>query len=117
MGILSAEIQFAEGKQTSAMEEFTRTIGIEDEMSYGEPKDWVLPVRHFAGAALLKLKHPEGAEKMYQEDLVHNPGNGWALSGLARCLEAENKKGAAEYRARAKEAFAGAEEMPTGSAY
>jgi tetratricopeptide (TPR) repeat protein len=117
MTLLSAEILFAEGKQTHAMETFETAMGLEDGMSYGEPKDWVLPVRHFAGAVLLKSKHPEDAEKMYREDLVHNPGNGWALIGLARCLEMQNKKGAAEYRARAREAFAGAEELPTGSVY
>jgi len=114
--ILEGEILFAKGKTDAAMAAFDRAIRTEDGMAYVEPKDWVLPVRHFAGACLLRLKRPVEAEKMYREDLVHNPGSGWALLGLAQSLEAQGKD-AAEYRAGAAKAFAKAEEMPSGSAY
>ena len=53
---------------------------------------------------------------MYREDLVHNPGSGWSLLGLAQSLEAQGKD-AAEYRAAAAKAFAKAEEVPPGSVY
>jgi hypothetical protein len=86
-------------------------------MSYGEPKDWVLPARHFAGACLLQLKRASAAERLYREDLVQNPGNGWALLGLAQSLESRDKQGAATFRDRAGVAFAAAEEMPPASAY
>jgi predicted Zn-dependent protease len=85
-------------------------------MAYVEPKDWVLPVRHFAGACLLRMKRPAEAERMYREDLVHNPGSGWSLLGLAQSLEAQGK-GAKKERARVGAAFAKAEEAPPGSAY
>jgi hypothetical protein len=114
--VLGAEILFAQGQGDAAMAVFDRAIGTEDGMAYVEPKDWVLPVRHFAGACLLLLKRPAAAEKIYREDLIHNPGSGWSLLGLALSLEAQGK-GAAEYRARAGTAFAGAEELPPGSAY
>jgi tetratricopeptide (TPR) repeat protein len=114
--ILEAEILYAQGKTDASMAAFERAIRIEDGMAYVEPKDWVLPVRHFAGACLLKARRPMEAEKMYREDLIHNPGSGWALLGLAQSLEAQGKD-AAEYRARAAAAFVKAEEMPPGSVY
>ncbi|HEY4337084.1 MAG TPA: hypothetical protein VGM89_14335 [Puia sp.] len=115
-GILEGELLFAQGKAEASLAAFDRAIRAEDGMAYVEPKDWVLPVRHFAGACLLRLKRPAEAERMYREDLVHNPGSGWALLGLAQALEAQGK-GATEYRARAAVAFAKAEEVPTGSVY
>ena len=96
---------------------FSKAIEREDKMSYAEPKDWMLPVRHFAGAWLLKMNKAEVAEKLYREDLVNNAGNGWALIGLAQCLKARHEKGALEYEKRAKIAFTRAEEMPGASAY
>ena len=115
-GILEGELLFAQGKRDAAMAAFEQAIRTEDGMAYVEPKDWVLPVRHFAGVCLLKLRRPVEAEKMYREDLVHSPGSGWALLGLAQSLEAQGKD-AASYRAAAVVAFAKAEEMPNGSAY
>ena len=115
-GILEGELLFAQGRTNAAMAAFGRAIHMEDGMAYVEPKDWVLPVRHFAGAYLLKAQRAAAAEKLYREDGVHNPGSGWSLLGLAQSLEAQGK-GGAEYRARAVTAFAKAEEMPPGSAY
>jgi tetratricopeptide (TPR) repeat protein len=116
-GILDGELYFAVKKPAQAMAAFDRAIMREDQMFYSEPKDWVLPVRHFAGACLLRLKRGADAEKMYRADLVENPGNGWALLGLAQSLEMQHKNEAAGYRARVREAFANAEEMPKASAY
>jgi hypothetical protein len=115
-GILEGELLFAQGKGEAALAAFGRAIRAEDGMAYVEPKDWVLPVRHFAGACLLRMKRPVEAEKMYREDLVHNPGSGWSLLGLAQSLEAQGKSAAAE-RARVAIAFAKAEEVPPGSVY
>ncbi|HXB10293.1 MAG TPA: hypothetical protein VNW04_24385 [Puia sp.] len=114
--ILEGELLFAKGKMAGSVEAFERAIRTEDGMAYVEPKDWVLPARHFAGACLLKQGKAAEAEKVYREDLVHNPGNGWALLGLAQSLDAQKKNGS-DYRVRAKTAFASAEEMPPGSAY
>ncbi len=115
-GILEGELCFAEHKPEEAMAAFYRAIRREDGMSYGEPKDWLLPVRQFAGACLLKLKKAGEAEKLYREDLVENPGNGWALLGLAQSLAAQHKEGAAEMMAQAKVAFGNAV-MPPASVY
>jgi tetratricopeptide (TPR) repeat protein len=86
-------------------------------MDYLEPNEWPLPARQYAGAFLLRLGRSDEAEKLYREDLVQNPGNGWALLGLAQSLEMQHKEGAGEYKEKAKKAFAEAEVMPAASAY
>ncbi|WP_431214760.1 hypothetical protein ACQ86N_08360 [Puia sp. P3] len=48
---------------------------------------------------------------------MHNPGCGWSLVGLAKSVEVQHKEGAAEYRARAREAFGQAEVVPVASVY
>jgi tetratricopeptide (TPR) repeat protein len=115
-GILAGEILFAQKKYEAAMAAFTRAIEWEDGMTYGEPKDWPLPARHYAGACLLKLGRAAEAEKLYREDLVENPGNGWGLLGIYQSLLAQHKE-AGEYKKKYMEAFAAAEVMPTSSAY
>lgn len=103
-GILEGELLFAEKKTKEAMAAFGRAIQREDGMYYMEPKDWLLPARHFAGARLLQQGRAADAEQMYREDLVHNPGSGWAYLGLSRSLAAQHKDGADEYRAKARKA-------------
>ncbi len=117
-GILEGEILFAENKTAAAITAFQHAIDSEDGLSYREPKDWALPARHFAGACLLKLGKAAEAERLYREDLAQNPGNGWALLGLAHALKAQhNTSAAADYLARAHAAFAHAEQLPPASAY
>jgi hypothetical protein len=117
-GILEGEILFAQHHPNEAIAAFQHAIDMEDLLTYREPKDWPLPARHFAGACLLKLGKAAESERLYREDLAQNPGNGWSLLGLAQSLAAQHKDSAAvDYLARAKSAFAHAEQMPPASAY
>ena len=117
-GILEGEIEMTRNQPQTAMTAFRHAIDGEDGLTYREPKDWPLPVRHFAGACLLKLGKAAEAAQLYREDLTQNPGNGWSLLGLAQTLTAQhNTSAAAEYLTRAKTAFAHAEQMPTTSSY
>jgi tetratricopeptide (TPR) repeat protein len=117
-GILEGEILFAQHHSGEAITAFQHAIDMEDLLTYREPKDWPLPARHFAGACLLKLGKAAEAERLYREDLTENPGNGWSLLGLAQSLAAEHHaSAAADHLARAKTAFAHAEQMPSASAY
>jgi hypothetical protein len=116
-GILDGTISAAQQRSEAAKAAFYRAIECEDELTYLEPNDWPLPARHFAGAYLLRLNEASAAEKLYREDLLQNPGNGWALIGLAQCLEARHDKGASDYKTRATAAFVSADTMPTGSVY
>lgn len=91
---------------------------MEDSLIYVEPKDWLIPARQYLGAYLLKLKRYAEAEKIYQEDLIWNPGNGWSLLGLYQSLKARGKqKEAALHQPRYMRSFSGADEIPPGSVY
>jgi tetratricopeptide (TPR) repeat protein len=117
-GILEGEVLFAQHHSGEAITAFQHAIDMEDLLTYREPKDWPLPARHFAGACLLKVGNAAEAERLYREDLAQNPGNGWSLLGLSQSLAAEHHAAAADdYLARAKAAFAHAEQMPPTSAY
>jgi tetratricopeptide (TPR) repeat protein len=122
--ILAGEICLAKKDKKGAVRWLEKGVAVEDGMIYREPKDWPIPVRHYLGACLLKLNRPVDAEKVYQEDLVHNPGNGWASLGLAIAIAAQPQRRADLHdfegdfsHAAAMRAFAKAEEVPTSSVY
>ena len=69
---------------------------MQDRLPYTEPPAWFYPVRHSLGAALLEAGKPAEAEAVYREDLDRNPGNGWALFGLAEAMRAQGKTEAAK---------------------
>jgi tetratricopeptide (TPR) repeat protein len=125
--ILAGEICFAKKDHKGAIQWLEKGVAIEDGMIYREPKDWPIPVRHYLGDCLLKMNRPADAEKVYREDLVHNPGNGWALVGLSMSMAAQPQfkdwhyerfnQEAGGYLAAYHRAFAKAEEVPTASVY
>lgn len=116
--ILKGELLFAQGKPDAAVKSLEDAVAYEDKMIYREPKEWPIPARHFLGARLLTLNKAAKAEKVYREDLIHNPGNGWALLGLHQSLVKQRKfREAGKYQAAFKRAFADADELPPGSVY
>lgn len=116
--ILNAAILFSQKKYDTAIVRLKNAIEIEDSLIYSEPKDWLIPARQFLGAYLLKLGRPAMAEKVYREDLVWNPGNGWSLLGLCQSLEAQHKsKHLAEYRSKYLRSFSHADLMPPASVF
>ena len=80
--LLDAHIQLLEKKEAAALALFHTAIAFEDSLIYREPKDWMLPARQFLGEYLLSVNKKSAAEKIYREDLVQNPGNGWSLNGV-----------------------------------
>ena len=117
-GILSGELLAAKGKSLEAIAALRRAVAAEDALIYREPKEWPIPARHFLGAALLQQHNYKDAEKIYREDLLHNPGNGWALIGLYHSMrDGRRKKEAARYKVAYTVAFTGADEIPPGSVY
>jgi tetratricopeptide (TPR) repeat protein len=89
---LDGEIKQARGDLPGAIESFSKAVQIEDRLSYIEPPDWPLPMRHYLGAALLEADRAVEAEKVYRRDLAWNKDNGWALYGLWLSLKAQGRE-------------------------
>jgi tetratricopeptide (TPR) repeat protein len=97
--MLAGEISFRAGEIDKGLSELREAVALEDQLRYDEPPDWILPVRHALGAALLKCERYADAIEVYQADLARLPNNGWSLYGLAVSLEKQGQaKQAAEVR-------------------
>ena len=117
-GILKGELYYVEGKNEDAIAAFKAAVEEEDKLIYREPQEWLLPARQYLGAYLLKMKQAAAAEKIYREDLIANPANGWSLLGLYQCLLIEGKKGEALlYKDSYLASFKNADVMPVASVY
>ncbi|HEX5128459.1 MAG TPA: hypothetical protein VFV90_01875 [Usitatibacter sp.] len=110
-GVLDGELAFQAGKHNAGLAHLRKAVAREDRLRYDEPPDWIQPVRHALGAALLKANRVGEAEAVYRQDLARHPGNVWSLHGLARSLELQKTKAkeAAATRARLKNAAASAD--------
>ena len=86
-GIIAEENNDLDG----AIDILKDAVDREDNMLYGEPKDWPHPAREYLGNTLLRAKYFEEAEKVFRKDLIINPHNGWSLTGLAESLLQQNK--------------------------
>jgi tetratricopeptide (TPR) repeat protein len=101
--VMEGEILFRSGKIDEGIAALREGVKREDALRYDEPPDWIQPVRHPLGAALLQAGRFAEAESVFREDLVKLPDNGWALYGLGRALRLQKKnKEAAEVEARFK---------------
>ncbi len=89
--VLEGELAAAQGNYDKAIAHLDRAVRYHDNLVYTEPDDWHQPVRHALGAVLLDAGRPAEAEAVYWEDLKRNPKNGWALFGLTKALQAQNK--------------------------
>jgi len=90
--MLEGEILLREMKTKVAIAALERAVKKEDALRYSEPPEWVVPVRHALGAALLHDGKAAAAERVYRDDLRRWPDNGWALYGLAKSLTAQGKR-------------------------
>ena len=95
-GVLAARIAVARKDLKSAIALLKKAVKAEDALHYGEPPDWLLPVRETLGGVLLQNGAAAEAEKVFRADLERNPRSGRSLFGLAASLKAQKK----EYAAR-----------------
>lgn len=110
--VLAGVIEGARGQHAAAITRLREGARLEDALSYGEPPDWTIPVRHDLGAALLAAGNPVEAEQAWREDLKRFPLNGWSLAGLARALHAQERHAdAARTEAELRQAWTSAD-MP-----
>jgi len=98
--LLAGEIFYREGKVDKGIAELKIAVKREDELRYNEPPDWIQPVRHALGAALVRSNRPIEAAAVYREDLRRLPENGWSLFGLAKALKMQKSDEAAEFQER-----------------
>lgn len=108
--MLSGEISLREGRTEEGLALLRTAVNAEDALNYSEPPDWLIPVRHSLGAALVRLGRPAEAEQAYREDLAHLPEDGWALFGLGEALVLQHRMAeAAPVRARFQRVWAKAD--------
>jgi tetratricopeptide (TPR) repeat protein len=114
--VLEAKILTEQKQYDRSISLLEAAVDIEDQLNYNEPPDWFFSVRHELGGLLLDSGKPDEAVKVFEEDLINFPKNGWALNGLKNAYELLNQKDkAAETDARFQEAWAHANVQLRGS--
>jgi tetratricopeptide (TPR) repeat protein len=108
--ILEAVIAEKENKPEEAILFFTQATKNEDALVYTEPRDWLLPSRHYLGNALLKQGKAARAAVVFKEELRDNPNNHWSLYGLYKALEKQQRNSeAARIKKQYIKAFEGSD--------
>jgi tetratricopeptide (TPR) repeat protein len=88
---MRGEILFRSGKVDEGLAALREAAAREDKLRYDEPPDWIQPVRHALGAALLQAGRFAEAETVFRQDLAKLPDNGWALYGLQRAVALQKR--------------------------
>lgn len=94
--ILEGTIAVKQKKHSDAIAFFEQAVNNEAAMIYNEPRDWLLPARHYLGNALLLAGDYKKAEVVFREDLKENPDNHWGLMGLLTALQQQHKSAQAQ---------------------
>ena len=109
---IEGEIALQKGEWDRAAERLVAAAEVEDTLTYGEPPQWLQPVRHTLGAVYLKSGRYEDAERVYREDLAKWRNNGWSLYGLSRALQEQGKlEEASDIERQYKRAWADADAL------
>ncbi len=89
--VLTARLAQAANRRDEAIVHLERAVAKENGLRYSEPPAWHQPSRQLLGEALLDVARGQDAERVFREDLVHYPENGWSLTGLNRALVMQDK--------------------------
>jgi tetratricopeptide (TPR) repeat protein len=100
--LLAGEIAMADENYSAAIANFAFAVNVQDGLPYTEPPFWYYPTRQSLGVALIAANRHAEAERVYRQDLVDYPRNGWSYFGLAQSLEAQ---GRGEEAAAARDMF------------
>jgi tetratricopeptide (TPR) repeat protein len=89
--VLAGHIAAAKGDFTAAVAHLREAARLEDALTYGEPPEWLVPVRQELGMILLTADRAAEAQQAFREDLTRFPENGWSLRGLELALRAQGR--------------------------
>lgn len=111
--VLAGHLAAANGDFEAAITRLREAARREDELVYGEPPEWSVPVRQELGLVLLKAGRAADAERAFREDLKRFPENVWSLQGVTQALYAQNRtREADEIGRRLKKLWSKAEVTP-----
>jgi predicted Zn-dependent protease len=114
--VARGELDAKRKNYSGAIASLTKAVELEDQLRYDEPPTWFYPCRQNLGAVLIDAGKYADAEKVYLENLMEIPDNGWALFGLHQALLMQNKVNeAAEIERRFNEAWKYADVSLTSS--
>ena len=86
--VLAGHIAQAKGDFDAAVRHLSKAAHLEDELVYGEPPEWSVPVRQELGRVLLAAGRFADAERVFREDLRRFPKNRWSVDGLRQARHA-----------------------------
>jgi tetratricopeptide (TPR) repeat protein len=89
--VLAAQIVEARDGAEKSIPAWQTAVAAYAKVGYSEPPDWYYSVRESLGAALLKAKQYQEAEKVFREDLAGNRRSGRSLYGLALALKGQGR--------------------------
>ena len=93
---LRAEIAMAEGRADEALTAQAQAVAASRRADDNEPPTLAAGARLALGDLQLRAGRAVDAEKTFRDDLKSQPGSGWALSGLARSLQAQGRSADAQ---------------------
>jgi tetratricopeptide (TPR) repeat protein len=85
--VLAGHIAHARGDLAGAVSHLRKAVQLEEELVYGEPPEWSVPVRQELGRVLVQAGRYAEAERAFNEDLKRFPKNTWSLKGLQQANE------------------------------
>jgi tetratricopeptide (TPR) repeat protein len=82
--ILQGTIAEKSGNIKAAVSCYEEAVKLEDKLIYTEPRDWLIPSRHYLANALMQQKNIAKAKQILEEDFQQNPHNFYALSAMQK---------------------------------
>jgi len=92
--ILRGEIRREREDFDGAIRSFEVAVALDDGLVYDEPEPLPFAARHWLGAALIEGERYADAERVYRDELVDHPHNGWSLFGLQQAIEGQGRRSA-----------------------